>query len=150
MTSTLAVSADTRVLLSMSELALVRCCHCLSYNRLACGCAPRTVVASIGRIMPKWVLVLLAALVVLALLAWARIDKVDAIPDDHGAAVSEGRVYLLVGSDSREGANATDGSGWCESCTSTAPIPTSATSASASEPLASRTTPRLPSTSVIG
>jgi LCP family protein required for cell wall assembly len=48
------------------------------------------------------VVVLLAALVVLALLAWARIDKVDAIPDDHGSAVSEGKVYLLVGSDSRE------------------------------------------------
>jgi hypothetical protein len=45
------------------------------------------------------VVVLLAALVVLALLAWARIDKVAAIPDDHGSAVSEGRVYLLVGSD---------------------------------------------------
>jgi LCP family protein required for cell wall assembly len=46
--------------------------------------------------------VLLAALVVLAGIAWARIDKVAAIPEDHGAAVSDGRVYLLVGSDSRE------------------------------------------------
>ncbi|MGH8824504.1 MAG: LCP family protein, partial [Jiangellaceae bacterium] len=46
--------------------------------------------------------VLLAALLVLFLLAWSRIDKVDAIPEDHGSAVSEGRVYLLVGSDSRE------------------------------------------------
>lgn len=47
-------------------------------------------------------MVILAALVALIWLAWARIDKVDAIPDDHGSAVSEGRVYLLVGSDSRE------------------------------------------------
>jgi LCP family protein required for cell wall assembly len=46
--------------------------------------------------------VILAALVVLGVVAWSRIDKVDAIPDNHGAAVSEGRVYLLVGSDSRE------------------------------------------------
>ena len=46
--------------------------------------------------------VVLAALVVLGVIAWSRIDKVAAIPDDHGAAVSAGRVYLLVGSDSRE------------------------------------------------
>jgi LCP family protein required for cell wall assembly len=46
--------------------------------------------------------VLAAALVVLVLIAWSRIDKVDAIPDDHGSAVSDGKVYLLVGSDSRE------------------------------------------------
>ncbi|HEX5996328.1 MAG TPA: LCP family protein [Jiangellales bacterium] len=48
------------------------------------------------------VVILLAGLVVLGFLVWARIDKVDAIPDDHGSAVSEGQVYLLVGSDSRE------------------------------------------------
>jgi LCP family protein required for cell wall assembly len=59
---------------------------------------PARVLRWVGAIL----VVLLAALVVLALLAWARIDKVDAIPDDHGSAVSEGRVYLLVGSDSRE------------------------------------------------
>jgi LCP family protein required for cell wall assembly len=35
-------------------------------------------------------------------IAWSRIDKVAAIPEDHGAAVSDGGVYLLVGSDSRE------------------------------------------------
>ena len=46
--------------------------------------------------------ILLAGILVLGWLVWARIDKVDAIPDDHGSAVSEGRVYLLVGSDSRE------------------------------------------------
>ena len=64
---------------------------------------------SAGRVAPRWarwfggfLVVILAALVVLSLLAWARIDKVDAIPEDHGSAVSEGRVYLLVGSDSRE------------------------------------------------
>jgi LCP family protein required for cell wall assembly len=59
-----------------------------------------------GRRVARWVggafVVVLGALVVLAAIAWSRIDKVDAIPDDHGAAVSEGRVYLLVGSDSRE------------------------------------------------
>jgi LCP family protein required for cell wall assembly len=54
----------------------------------------------------RWIgailVILLAGLVVLGFLVWARIDKVDAIPDDHGSAVSEGQVYLLVGSDSRE------------------------------------------------
>ncbi len=59
-----------------------------------------------GRRVARWAggvfAVIVAALVVLGLIAWSRIDKVDAIPDDHGAAVSEGRVYLLVGSDSRE------------------------------------------------
>jgi LCP family protein required for cell wall assembly len=59
-----------------------------------------------GRRIARWlggfIVVILAALIVLGMIAWSRIDKVDAIPDDHGAAVSEGRVYLLVGSDSRE------------------------------------------------
>jgi LCP family protein required for cell wall assembly len=41
-------------------------------------------------------------MLVLAGVVWARIDKVDAIPDDAGGAVSAGQVYLLVGSDSRE------------------------------------------------
>ena len=41
-------------------------------------------------------------MIVLGVIAWSRIDKVAAIPDDHGAAVSAGRVYLLDGSDSRE------------------------------------------------
>jgi LCP family protein required for cell wall assembly len=62
--------------------------------------------ASGGRRVARWVggifVVLLAALAVLGVVAWSRIDKVDAIPDDHGTAVSEGRVFLLVGSDSRE------------------------------------------------
>ncbi len=47
-------------------------------------------------------MIILVGLVVLFWLAWSRIEKVDAIPDDHGAAVSDGQVYLLVGSDSRE------------------------------------------------
>jgi anionic cell wall polymer biosynthesis LytR-Cps2A-Psr (LCP) family protein len=59
-----------------------------------------------GRRVARWAggifVVLLAALAVLGVVAWSRIDKVDAIPDDHGTAVSEGRVFLLVGSDSRE------------------------------------------------
>ncbi|HET6753097.1 MAG TPA: LCP family protein [Jiangellaceae bacterium] len=54
----------------------------------------------------RWIggifVVVLAAVTVLGVIAWSRIDKVAAIPDDHGAAVSAGRVYLLVGSDSRE------------------------------------------------
>lgn len=54
----------------------------------------------------RWIggifVILLVGLLVLGWLVWARIDKVDAIPDDHGSAVSEGQVYLLVGSDSRE------------------------------------------------
>ena len=51
-----------------------------------------------------WILALLLALaVLLGVLAWSRIDKVAAVPDDHGAAASAGRVYLVVGSDSREG-----------------------------------------------
>ncbi len=47
-------------------------------------------------------LVVLVALGVLLWYVWGRIEKVDAIPSDHGSAVSEGRVFLLVGSDSRE------------------------------------------------
>ncbi|WP_233507450.1 LCP family protein, partial [Jiangella anatolica] len=48
-----------------------------------------------------WLIVLIA-LGVLVWYVWGRIEKVDAIPSDHGSAVSEGRVFLLVGSDSRE------------------------------------------------
>lgn len=60
-----------------------------------------------GRPRPlRWLgailVILLAALLVLAWVVWSRIDKVDAVPDDHGAAVSDGQVYVLVGSDSRE------------------------------------------------
>jgi LCP family protein required for cell wall assembly len=62
----------------------------------------RTGAARVLRWVGVILVVLLAALVALALLAWARIDKVAAIPEDHGSAVSEGKVYLLVGSDSRE------------------------------------------------
>ncbi|HEU4490705.1 MAG TPA: LCP family protein [Jiangellales bacterium] len=47
-------------------------------------------------------LLVLVALLVVAALAWARIDKVAAVPDDPGSAASAGKVYLLVGSDSRE------------------------------------------------
>lgn len=49
------------------------------------------------------VLVLVVALIGLGWYAWSKIEKVDAIPEDHGDAKSDGRVYLVVGSDSREG-----------------------------------------------
>lgn len=59
----------------------------------------------VGRFV-RWflsiVLVLVVAIGGLAWFAWSRIEKVDAIPDDHGSAVSDGRVFLVVGSDSRE------------------------------------------------
>lgn len=61
--------------------------------------------SGIGRFF-RWLLILLLiiAVVIAALLwyVWGRIDKVDAIPDDHGDARSDGRVFLIVGSDSRE------------------------------------------------
>ncbi|RIQ19597.1 LytR family transcriptional regulator [Jiangella rhizosphaerae] len=47
-------------------------------------------------------LIVIVALGVLVWYVWGRIEKVDAIPSDHGSAVSDGRVFLLVGSDSRE------------------------------------------------
>ncbi len=54
----------------------------------------------------RWMLILLLIIVValaaLAWYVWGRIDKVDAIPDDHGDAQSAGQVFLLVGSDSRD------------------------------------------------
>lgn len=54
----------------------------------------------------RWLLIILlviaVALAVLVWFVWSRIEKVDAIPDDHGSARSEGQVILLVGSDSRE------------------------------------------------
>ena len=56
----------------------------------------------VARWFGGFLVVLLAGLLVLMWLAWSRIDKVAAIPEDHGEAVSEGEVYLLVGSDSRE------------------------------------------------
>jgi LCP family protein required for cell wall assembly len=46
--------------------------------------------------------ILLVGVLVLGGVIWARIDKVDAIPDDPGGAISAGQVYVLVGSDSRE------------------------------------------------
>lgn len=48
------------------------------------------------------ILIIVVALVALGWWAWSRIDKVDAIADDHGSAQSDGRVFLVVGSDSRE------------------------------------------------
>lgn len=48
------------------------------------------------------ILIIVIALGALGWFVWSKIDKVDAIPDDPGSARSEGRVYLLVGSDSRE------------------------------------------------
>lgn len=50
-----------------------------------------------------FILIIVVALGVLAWFAWSKIEKVDAIPENHGEAVSAGRVYLVVGSDSREG-----------------------------------------------
>src|SRR5690606_4309986 len=54
----------------------------------------------------RWIgallIILLVGILVLGWLVWSRIDKVDAVPDDHGSAVSAGQVYALVGSDSRE------------------------------------------------
>ncbi|MBB5788392.1 LCP family protein [Jiangella mangrovi] len=54
----------------------------------------------------RWLLIILlviaVALAALVWYVWGRIEKVDAIPEDHGSAVSDGRVFLLVGSDSRE------------------------------------------------
>ncbi|HLR83562.1 MAG TPA: LCP family protein [Nocardioidaceae bacterium] len=47
-------------------------------------------------------LIIVVAFGALGWFLWSKIDKVDAIPDDPGSASSEGRVYLLVGSDSRE------------------------------------------------
>jgi LCP family protein required for cell wall assembly len=49
-----------------------------------------------------FVLVVVVAIVAFGWYAWSRIEKVDAIPQDHGSAVSNGTVFLLVGSDSRE------------------------------------------------
>jgi LCP family protein required for cell wall assembly len=52
----------------------------------------------------RWIgsffLILLVAIVVLGAVVWGRIDKVDALSGENGA-VSAGRVYMLVGSDSR-------------------------------------------------
>lgn len=66
---------------------------------------PKKKRSGFGRFL-RWflaiVLVIIVALGVLIWYVWGRIEKVDAIPDDHGSAVSEGRVFLLVGSDSRE------------------------------------------------
>jgi LCP family protein required for cell wall assembly len=54
----------------------------------------------------RWIgailVILLVGVLVLGGVIWARIDKVDAIPDDPGGAISAGQVYVLVGSDSRE------------------------------------------------
>ncbi|QWZ06773.1 LCP family protein [Nocardioides panacis] len=52
----------------------------------------------------KYVLVLwLAFLVAVPLLAWSKIDKVDATPSGERPSSQPGTTYLLVGSDSREG-----------------------------------------------
>lgn len=56
-----------------------------------------------GRRILIVLLILLLLLVALFVYGWSRIEKVDAVPDDHGEAVSDGQVFLLVGSDSREG-----------------------------------------------
>ena len=52
----------------------------------------------------KYVLVLwLVFLVAVPLLAWSKIDKVDATPSGDRPSSQPGTTYLLVGSDSREG-----------------------------------------------
>jgi LCP family protein required for cell wall assembly len=45
----------------------------------------------------------LAFLVAVPLLAWSKIDKVDATPGGERPSAQPGTTYLLVGSDSREG-----------------------------------------------
>jgi LCP family protein required for cell wall assembly len=52
-----------------------------------------------------WLLLLLwvVFLLVVPLLAWSRIDRVDASPSSGRPAEQKGTTYLLVGSDSREG-----------------------------------------------
>jgi LCP family protein required for cell wall assembly len=56
---------------------------------------------------PRWLLYLLALwvafLVAVPLLAWGRVDKVDASPAVSRPAAQPGTTYLLVGSDSRAG-----------------------------------------------
>ena len=52
----------------------------------------------------KYLVVLwLVFLVAVPLVAWQRLEKVDATPDGARPAEQAGRTYLLVGSDSREG-----------------------------------------------
>lgn len=66
---------------------------------------PKKRKSGFGRFL-RWLLAILLviaiALGVLVWWVWSRIDKVDAVPDDHGSARSDGRVFLLVGSDSRD------------------------------------------------
>ena len=50
-------------------------------------------------VLALWLVFLLAVPVI----AWSRIDKVDATPDDTRPEGQRGTTYLLVGSDSREG-----------------------------------------------
>lgn len=56
----------------------------------------------VGRVILWLIVLLLVFLLVLLGIGYARIDKVDAIPRGDRDAVSAGRVYLLIGSDSRE------------------------------------------------
>src|SRR3954451_8925195 len=70
---------------------------------------PRTAPPSRGRRRPRlrWLVYLLVVwvvfLVAVPLLAWQRIEKVDATPPGSRPAAQDGTTYLLVGSDSREG-----------------------------------------------
>ena len=65
--------------------------------------------ASRGRRRPRlrWLKVVLALwlvfLIAVPLLAWSKIDKVDATPSGDRPSAQSGTTYLLVGSDSREG-----------------------------------------------
>ena len=62
-----------------------------------------------GRRRPRlgWLKLLVALwlvfLVAVPLIAWSKIDKVDATPDGDRPSAQPGTTYLLVGSDSREG-----------------------------------------------
>jgi LCP family protein required for cell wall assembly len=54
------------------------------------------------------ILVIVVAVAALVWWVWGRIATVDAIPEDHGSARSDGRVFLIVGSDSREDLDETE------------------------------------------
>ncbi|AYY11912.1 LytR family transcriptional regulator [Actinobacteria bacterium YIM 96077] len=62
----------------------------------------RSGLARFFRFLLIFVLIIAVALGGLVWWIWSRIDKVEAVPDDHGAATSDGHVFLLVGSDRRE------------------------------------------------
>jgi LCP family protein required for cell wall assembly len=56
-----------------------------------------------GKLVILLLVAWIAYLVVVPVLAWKRIDMVDAFPSSHRPAEQPGTTYLLVGSDSRKG-----------------------------------------------